>query len=60
MFVKKLSLSNELYQCTKRQCPMPVGKNMELLCYDIGLLKMVFKIVNKMPLLGRYYKDKNE
>lgn len=39
---------------------MSVGKNMELLCYNIGLLRMVFKIVAKMPLLGRYYKSKND
>lgn len=39
---------------------MPVGKNMEMLFYNIGLLKMIFRIVAKMPLLGRYYKPKNE
>ena len=59
MFLKKLCLSNELYQNTKKQCPMPVGNNMEMLFYNIGLLKMLFRIVAKMPLLGRYYKPKN-
>jgi hypothetical protein len=48
-----------MYQNTKRQCPMPVGKNMEMLFYNISLLKMLFRIVAKMPLLGRYYKSKN-
>jgi hypothetical protein len=38
---------------------MSVGKNMEMLFYNIGLLKMLFRIVAKMPLLGRYYKPKN-
>ena len=39
---------------------MSVGKNMEMLFYNIGLLKLLFKIVNKMALLGRYYKTKNQ
>ena len=39
---------------------MFLGKNMEMLFYNIGLLKMVFRIVAKMPLLGRYYKPKND
>ena len=49
-----------MYQNTKKLCPMPAGKNMEMLFYNIGLLKLLFRIVAKMPLLGRYYKSKNE
>lgn len=33
---------------------------MDLLFYNIGLMKLVFKVVDKMPLLGRYYKSQNE
>jgi len=31
-----------------------------MLFYDISLLKLLFRIVAKMPLLGRYYKSKSE
>lgn len=60
LFLKKLCFSNEMYQDTKKLCPLPVGKNMEMLFYNMGLLKMLFRVVAKMPLLGRYYKQKNE
>lgn len=33
---------------------------MDLLFYNISLLKLLFVIVNKMPLLGRYYKSQND
>lgn len=48
-----------MYELVKRHSPLKGEKNMELLFYDISLLKMVFVIVSKMPLLGRYYKEQN-
>lgn len=60
MFLKKIGASSELYEATKRQMVMPVGRNLEQLFYNMGLMRMLFRIVAKMSLLGRYYKDKNE
>jgi hypothetical protein len=58
-FIKKICCSFEMYDQMKRHMPLNGDRNMEMLFYNISLLKMVFVIVAKMPLLGRYYKDQN-
>lgn len=30
-----------------------------MLFYSINMLRLLFKVVEKMPLIGRYYKNKN-
>lgn len=35
------------------------GEALEMLFYSINMLKILFKVVEKMPYLGRYYKAKN-
>lgn len=33
---------------------------MQMLFYSINMLRLLFKVVEKMPLIGRYYKNKND
>jgi hypothetical protein len=35
------------------------GQALQMLFYSINMLKLLFKVVEKMPFLGRYYKPKN-
>lgn len=35
------------------------GQAMQMLFYCINMLKLLFKVVEKMPFLGRYYKIKH-
>lgn len=35
----------------------PKGKAFEMLFYTTNMLHLLFRIVEKMPLLGRYYKQ---
>lgn len=36
------------------------GEAKEVLFYSINMLKLLFKVVEKMPFLGRYYQQKNK
>ena len=56
LFLKKVVASHELYTSVKAS-----GKgqfNFEKIFYLYQLFIELFKVVKKMPLLGRYYKDK--
>ena len=50
-----------MFEKTKRSTPILLPtQSLDVLYYDITLLKLLFTIVNKMPLLGRYYLKDNE
>jgi hypothetical protein len=34
------------------------GETMQNLFYSVNMLRLLFKVVEKMPLVGRYYKPK--
>lgn len=57
-FLKKASSSKELYEQVKDIYAKDFS--FEKIFYINHLFLDLFKIVNKMPLLGRYFKEKNE
>ena len=55
MFLIRCCTSQEMYSASKTgYCRK--GEALESLFYAVNMLKMLFKIVEKMPFLGRYYK----
>lgn len=56
IFLKKVVSSEELYSSIKSG---KIEFNFEKMFYLHQLFSELFRVVRKMPLLGRYYKDKH-
>lgn len=54
-FLIKCCTAKDQYNDAKN-CYLRKGEALEALFYSINMLKLLFKIVEKMPFLGRYYK----
>ena len=57
-FLVKCCTSREMYTAMRSHSHKKVGV-LDSLFYAINMLRLLFKVVEKMPLLGRYYKPKN-
>ena len=57
-FLIKCCTSREMY-VSLRSHSFKKSSVLDSLFYAINMLRLLFKAVEKMPLLGRYYKPKN-
>ena len=57
-FLIKCCTSREIYMSIRAYSQKKVGV-LDSLFYAINMLRQLFVVVEKMPLLGRYYKPKN-
>jgi hypothetical protein len=57
-FIIKCCTSRDSYNESKTMS-YKRGDALQMLFYSINMLRQLFKVVEKMPLIGRYYKSKN-